>query len=85
MRLRPCRPLEILPPREQIIFISVGPDFLVWFERFVDQIPAIVAFQVETIQASNAIGAYEAQLVRQVPIDHRSDTQFFQTRLQFEF
>jgi hypothetical protein len=33
-----------------------------------------IAFEVESIQMSNAIGANEVQVVHQVPIDHRSES-----------
>jgi hypothetical protein len=33
-----------------------------------------IAFEVKSIQTSNAIGAHEAQVVRQVPINHRSES-----------
>jgi hypothetical protein len=32
-----------------------------------------IAFEVESIQTANAIGGLEAQVVRQVPIDHRCE------------
>jgi hypothetical protein len=33
-----------------------------------------IAFEVESIQTSNAIGAHKSQVVRQVPIEHRSES-----------
>jgi hypothetical protein len=33
-----------------------------------------IAFEVKSIQTSNTIGAHEVQVIRQVRIDHRSES-----------